>query len=363
MKIFHCNHCEHLLFFENTTCLGCGRQLAYLPDVALMSSLDPVGDGNWKSPLPEAEGKIYRLCKNYTDQQVCNWALPASDPQVLCVSCRMTRTIPDLWQPENRLAWYRLEVAKRRVIFTLLQLSLPVQNFDENPQQGLVFEFKSPSPGTQVVTGHANGVITINVAEADDVERERQKKAVHEPYRTVVGHFRHEIGHYFWDRLIGSCGQTDMFRELFGDERQDYAAALQSHYENGPSPDWQAYFVSSYASSHPWEDWAETWAHYLLMVDALETAAACGLSLKPSRRDEPSMSRLPPLVPSPRLPFDSLINNWFSLAYALNNFNRGLGVPDAYPFVLSSPAIAKLKYVHDLIQAKAEAAMRDSKPD
>jgi len=202
MKIFHCNHCEHLLFFENTTCLGCGRQLAYLPDVALMSSLDPVGDGNWKSPLPEAEGKIYRLCKNYTDQQVCNWALPASDPQVLCVSCRMTRTIPDLWQPENRLAWYRLEVAKRRVIFTLLQLSLPVQNFDENPQQGLVFEFKSPSPGTQVVTGHANGVITNNVAEADDVERERQKKAVHEPYRTVVGHFRHEIGHYYWDRLI-----------------------------------------------------------------------------------------------------------------------------------------------------------------
>jgi hypothetical protein len=349
MKTFHCNHCDHLLFFENTTCLGCGRQVAYLPDVALMSSLDPLPDGNWRSPIPEAEEKTYWLCKNYTDEQVCNWAIPSSDPQSLCLSCRLTRAIPDLSQDGHRQAWYRLEVAKRRVLFTLLQRELPLRSLEEDPVQGLTFEFKADTGEGEVLTGHANGVITINVAEADDVERERQKKAVHEPYRTIVGHIRHEVGHYYWQRLISTTAEIDTFREMFGDERKDYAAALQAHYEQGAVSNWQDNFVSAYASSHPWEDWAETWAHYLHMVDALETAAACGLSLRPRHPDEPSMTKVPSTVPPGKLEFASLINHWFPLTYALNNFNRGLGLPDAYPFVLSAPAIAKLQYVHDVI--------------
>ena len=349
MKIFHCNHCDHLLFFENTTCLKCGHQVAYLPDIALMSSLDPMEDGTWRSPILQAAGKTYRLCKNYTDEQICNWAVPASDPESLCASCRLTRTIPDLSQPGHRPAWYRLEMAKRRVIFTLLQLSLPLQSFEEDSERGLAFEFKADEPGAKVLTGHLNGVITIHVSEADDVERERQKRAVHEPYRTIVGHIRHEVGHYYWERLIGASTRVETFRSLFGDERQDYAAALQTHYDQGPPADWQDTFVSAYASAHPWEDWAETWAHYLHMVDSLETAAACGLSLDPYRRDEPSMTRVPSTVSPSELPFISLINHWFPLTYVLNNFNRGLGLPDAYPFVLSPTANAKLEYVHGVI--------------
>ena len=177
-----------------------------------MSSLDVKEDGTCRSPIPEAEGKIYRLCKNYTDEQICNWAVPASNPQSLCFSCRLTRTIPDLSQPGHRPAWYRLEMAKRRVIYTLLQLSLPLHSFEEDCERGLAFEFKADAPGAKVLTGHLNGVITIDVSEADDVERERQRKAVHEPYRTIVGHIRHEVGHYYWERLIGASTQVETFR-------------------------------------------------------------------------------------------------------------------------------------------------------
>jgi hypothetical protein len=298
MKTFHCDDCGHLLFFENTTCVHCGRHVAYLPDVAQVGSLDPAGSGTWCSTLPAAAGRAYRLCRNYTDEQVCNWAVAAADTHPLCVSCRLTQVIPDLSQGGHRQAWYRLEVAKRRAIYTLLQLRLPICNREDDPQRGLAFEFKTRAPnGTGVVlTGHANGVITINVAEADDAERERQRRAVHEPYRALLGHVRPEIGHYYWDPLIAASAAIGEFRALLGDERRDYAAALKTHYEQGSARDWPDYFVSAYASAHPWEDWAETWAHYLHMVDALETAAACGMSLHNA-----PMSRRCPRSPRRRL--------------------------------------------------------------
>jgi hypothetical protein len=240
-------------------------------------------------------------------------------------------------------------VAKRRVIFTLLQLRLPLHNREEDPAHGLAFEFKNGgSPCNAVVTGHADGTITINADESDDVERERQRKAVDESYRTLIGHIRHEVGHYYWDRLIGHRSEIEEFRKLFGDERKNYADALKEHYERGPAPNWTDRCVSAYASSHPWEDWAESWAHYLHMVDALETAAACGMALRPRRPDEPSMISVP-VASIWDLPFSALIDRWLPLTYALNNFNRGLGLPDAYPFVLSPLAIAKLQYVHELI--------------
>jgi hypothetical protein len=348
MKVFHCDHCGHLLFFENSICVQCHRKVAYLPDLALVGSLDQAGDGIWRSPPPAAARRVYRLCRNYTDEHVCNWAVSADDENPLCISCRLTRVIPDLTRDGHRQAWYRLEMAKRRVMFTLMQLRLPVVSRDEDPERGLAFEFKgdTPSQTGAVLTGHAQGVITINVAEADDVERERMKKAVHEPYRTLLGHVRHEIGHYYWDRLIKD-GAIEEFRALFGDERRDYGEALRAHYQNGPPPDWQEHYVSAYASAHPWEDWAETWAHYLHMVDALETAADCGLSLRPARADEPSMTKVSPRVSSGELGFQQLIDRWFPLTYALNNFNRGLGLPDAYPFVLSAPAISKLQFAYE----------------
>ena len=358
MRIFHCDHCDHLLFFENHSCVSCGRQLAFLPDIAELGSLDPGAAGTWVSPLAGASPNGYRLCENYTAHNVCNWAIAADDSHTLCSSCRLTRVIPDLSVTGNPENWYKLEVAKRRLVYTLLHLRLPVVNKVDDPGGGLAFEFMAdPANGdAPVLTGHASGLITINIAEADDAERERRRNALHEPYRTLLGHVRHEVGHYYWERLIAGTDRLEPFRALFGDERADYGAALQSHYQNGPPADWQGRFVTAYATAHPWEDWAETWAHYLHMTDTLETAAACGVSIRPRRRDEPALARVPAAAGSPDAAFDRLMASWFPLTYVLNNLNRGLGVPDAYPFVLSQPAIEKLRFVHDVIAASAATA-------
>ena len=360
MKIFHCDHCGHLLFFENNECVACGHRVAYLPDLQLVASLDPGDPGDpdsadgWRSPLPQAADGDYRLCKNYKIEGVCNWAVPPGDEGPFCRSCRITRTIPNLADPAHRPAWYRLEVAKRRLLFTLIELGLPVRNRTEDPERGLAFDFLADTTAgsAPVLTGHADGVITVNIAEADDAEREKRRTAMHEPYRTLLGHMRHESGHYYWDRLIAGTPELDQFRSVFGDERPDYAASLAGYYDRGAPADWQERFVSEYASSHPWEDWAETWAHYLHMVDTLETAAACGLSLKPRRRDEPALPKAPDPVSSQPVPFQRLIDSWYPLTYVLNNLNRGLGLADAYPFVLSAPAVAKLRFVDDVVKSQ-----------
>lgn len=358
MKIFHCDHCGQLLFFENVQCLGCTRPLAYLPDLGLVGSLDTAGNDLWQSPLPRAQGRRYRLCGNYRQHNVCNWAVEAESPHELCTSCRLTRVIPDLNVPGNREAWYRLELAKRRLVYSLVTLGLTVENKEDDSQSGLTFEFLSDPPQPQpdakpVLTGHAEGVITINLAEADDAEREKRRLAVHEPYRTLLGHFRHEVGHYYWDRLVRDGERLNAFRQLFGDEREDYAQALERHYQRGAPTEWQTRFVSAYASAHAWEDWAETWAHFIHMADALETATACGLSLRPARTDEPSLKAH---AAEPRLEsFQRMIDDWFPLTYVLNNLNRGLGLADAYPFVLMPPVIEKLRFIHETVMGSPAA--------
>jgi len=361
MKIFHCDHCGHLLFFENTECVSCRHRVAYLPDLRLVGSLDPDGTDKWRSPLARAAEGGYRLCQNYAVEAVCNWAVPAADDNPLCASCRTTRVIPNLADPANRAAWYRLEAAKRRLLFTLIELGVPIPNRLDDPERGLTFEFLGDADrDAPVMTGHADGVITVNIAEADDAERERRRTAMYEPYRTLLGHMRHESGHYYWDRLIAATIEIDEFRSLFGDERADYAAALSAYYDNGAPADWQERFVSMYATAHPWEDFAETWAQYLHMVDTLETAAACGLSLTPRRRDEPTAATIPePVSPQPAA-FSALIESWFPLTYVLNNLNRGLGHPDAYPFVLSPSAVAKLKFVDDVVGRAKVGVARES---
>ena len=358
MKIFHCGNCQSLLFFENFQCVKCGHLLAYLPDREEVGALEPAGEGLWRLPLPRRVGKgggagpTYRLCQNYTKENVCNWAVPVADPNPLCRSCRLTSVIPDLGQPGRREAWGKLETAKRRLLYTLFSLKLPLTGKAEVPDGGLTFRFLADpeTPGAPpVLTGHANGVITVNIAEADDSMREKRRNQMHEGYRTLLGHFRHEVGHHYWDRLIQDSDWIDEYRQLFGDERQDYGQALQRHYKEGPPADWQLRFVSHYASSHPWEDWAETWAHYLHMTDMLETALACGLSLRPKRSGEPAMKLNAAAVGPRARPFDLLIKDWFPLTYVLNNLNRSMGLPDGYPFVLSDPVIEKLRFVHQVV--------------
>ncbi len=344
MKIFHCDHCGHLLFFENTHCVNCGHLLAFLPDLLVIGSLDPADtEARWRSPLDRSNGE-YRLCENYRAAQVCNWAVEADAEDPFCRSCRLTRVVPDLSVEGHRTAWYRLEVAKRRLVYTLMTLRLQFES--------LAFEFLADAgpDAPPVLTGHAEGVITINVAEADDAERERRRQALREPYRTLLGHMRHESGHYFWTHLIEpDADRLARFRELFGDDREDYSAALQRHYDGGPRADWQDQFVTAYASAHAWEDWAETWAHYLHMTDTVETAAACGVSLRPRRADEPALPRVPANATGADGSFDALMASWYPLTYVLNNLNRGLGLADAYPFVLAAPVVEKLRFVHETV--------------
>ena len=342
MKVFHCDHCNQLLFFENVNCVRCGRALAYVPELADLVSLDPQGNGEWSSP--RARGKL-RLCQNYATHDVCNVALPADDPNALCRACRLTRTIPNLSKPANHKLWYDLEVAKRRLLYTLDELRLPIGD-------RLVFEFLE-----DVLTGHAGGVITVNIAEADDAERVRRRIDLGETYRTLLGHFRHEIGHYYWDELIRGSSWIEEFRALFGDERADYDAALHRHYAGAPA-NWQDRFVSAYATMHPWEDWAETWAHYLHMTDTLETAAACGFSLHPLRDDEPALSQVADPTGAP-VSFDRMMDGWSAITYLLNNLNRGLGNGDAYSFVLSVTSVQKLRFVHQVISSRRDQRNRN----
>jgi hypothetical protein len=251
-----------------------------------------------------------------------------------------------------------LEIAKRRLVFTLVALDLPVES-RAHVSSGIAFEFKADSPdpsAPRVLTGHTNGVITVNIAEADDSEREKRRHQLGEPYRTLLGHLRHESGHYYWPQLIERTPALDDFRLLFGDERGDYGGALAKYYQSGPPDGWPNQFVTAYASSHPWEDWAETWAHYLHMVDALETAAESGVQLKPPRPVDPALPNLVGIDRPAQLPFNRLIASWFPLTYVLNNLNRGLGLADGYPFVLSTPAIQKLEFVHRVITMRAASA-------
>ena len=349
MKVFHCDHCGHLLFFENVSCVSCGRALAYVPQLRDIASLDRATADRWTSPVSEID---LRLCQNYWQRDVCNWALPFDDPNSLCRACRLTRTIPNLSRAGNDRLWYKLEVAKRRLIYTLDQLGLPLDTKLEDPDRGLFFDFlEDGDPASKVMTGHLGGVITVNLAEADDAERMRRRMELGEPQRTLLGHFRHEIGHYYWERLVSGSDRLGAFRELFGDERADYSEAVARHYRDGPPLGWQNAHVTAYATMHPWEDWAETWAHYLHIVDTLETAAACGIALKPPRHDEPTLESVPDPTEPGAASFDQLMDSWGPITYVLNNLNRGLGNDDAYPFVLSAPAMQKLHLVHDVVRA------------
>jgi hypothetical protein len=364
MKTFHCDECQNLVFFENNRCLNCGHALAYLPDQTTMAAVPQNSDGVWRPKAAADSDQSYRLCANYQSQHVCNWAVPQSDPESLCQSCRLTHVIPDLSRTGQEV-WYRLEVAKRRLIYGLLSLHLPLSKQDANTPAGVSFSFLENAQGPngdsgRVLTGHNNGIITINIEEVDDIKREQQRLQHKEPYRTLLGHFRHEIGHYYWDRLIAGTAALEAFRAKFGDEREDYAAALQRHYSAGPPADWADRFISAYATCHPWEDWAESWAHFMHITDSLETAGAIGLSLTPRRPDEPTFTARADIAQSVVTNFDRMIEEWLPLSYVLNNLNRGLGLADSYPFVLSPPAIDKLRFVHDTV---VKAGLGNQNPD
>ncbi|MCB1777318.1 MAG: putative zinc-binding metallopeptidase [Candidatus Competibacteraceae bacterium] len=347
MKLFTCPGCGHATFFEGVLCTRCGSQLGFAPDILQMLVVQADGTA-------EHDQTNWRRCGNYWEFNDCNWLVDASDTTPLCISCRLNRTIPDLSVAGNQMLWHRLEQEKRRFVYSALRLKLPVAPKTESPG-GLAFDFMAdPDPSfherNRVLTGHENGLITINIAEADPVTREQMRAQMAEPYRTILGHFRHESGHYYWDRLVRDSSWLNEFRSLFGDERADYNESLRQNYEVGPPPDWPEHFVSSYASSHPWEDWAETWSHYLHMVDTLETAWGYGVTLNPRHADNATLFSSPEYDPYLMTDFDTLIEQWVPLTVALNSLNRSMGHDASYPFALATPVIDKLALVHRIVR-------------
>ena len=350
--------CNRPVFFRNTQCLHCFAQLGYEPFLGRIFALEPDAyPETWqlaRPHAPENPSQVYRRCANLNTAAACNWLVEVdSEATILqryCKSCRLNRVIPDLSIYENALLWGRIENAKRHVVSALVALGLPVASrISEDPQCGVAFDFlRSPANGPRIMTGHHNGLITLNIEEADDVKREQMRTSMHEPYRTLVGHIRHEVGHHYWDRLIANSHWLQKFRALFGDERADYRAALQRNYLQGPAPGWPNQYVSAYASVHPWEDWAETWAHYLHMVDALGTAMSFGM--KPETMSMPFDCWGPDVlcdyaeIDSER--FLSFLNSWLKLTAVMNELCRSMGQPDFYPFALSRPAVTKLHFVH-----------------
>lgn len=359
MQTFECQ-CGHLLFFRNTRCLRCGRRVGFSPEAGAMTALEPGTDGIWYVPdAGRVRGRGFRRCRNDVAHDICNWLLPADSDSDLCRSCRLNRTIPDLTEPRHITLWYRLETAKRHLLYTLYRLHLPVIGRDRDPEAGLAFDFLADSDaateftrpldgGNRVSTGHLNGVITINIAEADDVARTRIREQLGESYRTLIGHFRHEIGHYYWGLLVAGSEWLESFRDLFGDERADYAAALRTHYERGPGRGWEDRYISAYAACHPWEDWAECWAHYLHIVDTLDTAREFGFTRPvPWHRDPDG--------------FDRMMREWSTLTIGINAINRSMGLSDAYPFAINRPTWDKLAFIHHLVRRRtgqADAPLR-----
>ena len=306
--------CGRVVYFDNHSCGSCGRQLAFGPaTLSMQAEADP------------GSGLVF--CANRDAAIRCNWLADATGE--LCLACRSSEVIPTLSKPENLDRWRKLEQAKRRLIYDLLRLGLPV----DSDQLRFVFkEDRRTNPDVHeehVSIGHAEGVITINAAEADEVYREEMRALVNEPYRTLLGHFRHEAGHYYFDMILDDEGLAAA-RELFGDERQGYDEALRRYYREGPRAGWDNGFISAYASAHPAEDWAETWAHYLHMEAVLETAVTNDLLTEPFGADWKG--------------------TFVDFMIAVNEIMRSLGLADAYPFYVTPTVAAKIDFVKDAVQ-------------
>jgi hypothetical protein len=337
---FFCD-CGTEIFFDNNFCSVCGKTLGFDPERQTLLSFKQITAEDWQT-----EDSIFKLCSL---RQVigCNWLLSSQDSQSQCSSCRLTRTIPDQGIQKNRVRWARLEEKKRRSLYTLLRLGLPLDististsnnKLAHKPYPPLRFDFledqrTNPDVNTEFIySGHQDGIITLNAAEADDSFRAVNRELMNELYRTLLGHFRHELGHYY-AYLLEDVDSATAFQQVFGDRLQDYKTALERYYAEGPTQVWRENYITAYATSHPVEDWAETWAHYCHITDTLETAIAYGLIPQPK----------------PDTSITEKIADWTQLTVMLNALNRSMGVDDAYPFIITPKITEKLQLIDHLV--------------
>jgi hypothetical protein len=345
MKIFQCGFCNHPLYFESHTCENCGNLSGYRDSDRNMLSFS-----QYDTLLVSFYEKIeYKYCKN-KEYGVCNWLIDKYDPHEFCRACQLNRTIPNLREKSNFDKWRNLEVAKHRLIYQLQRIGLTLLS-KNSIEDGFCFDFVARQNNPKLMTGHAQGVITILLSEADSVLREQARLQLLEPYRTLIGHLRHEVGHYFWNVLImNNYYVLSEFRSLFGNEEVDYSSSLDRYYQQGAPANWQQSYISKYATSHPWEDWAETWAHYLHIMDMVETAYFFGLNVhsRGAVRDDADASFDPYTIDD----FDVIVRTCVPLSFAVNSITRAMGVPDVYPFVIAPPVVEKMKFIHRLLLPK-----------
>ena len=335
MKTFQCK-CGNRLFFENSSCLRCGQTVGFLVESLELVPTVPLADAPEGSP---------RACANFGND-LCNWLVHPDDEDTFCLACRLNVEAPAPGESNQELL-RNVEKAKRRLIFALLTLDLPVRPLSQHPN-GLGFVLRRGTKAKPVITGHSDGLITLDLREADPSRREKIRQDLSEDYRTLLGHFRHESGHYYWNLFFPDEPSRAEFRSLFGDERADYSQSLKKHYAS-PNTDYENTHVSSYATSHPWEDWAETWAHYLHIRDSWETSIAFGL------RTSKALGQS----------IDDHLDDWIELMIALNSMNRSMGHDDAYPFQLAVAVRKKLAFIDQIISAQVpqlKQSLRDSKP-
>ncbi len=351
MRTFQCS-CGETLFFDNTSCASCGAQVGFCPVCRSISPLHGSDENGFTCGNPSCRSSLIR-CYNYRVEKVCNRCVavePAGEP--LCDCCRYNETIPNLTVPGNREKWRRLEAAKRRLFYQLDMLRMPRGKASEGFDPPLAFDFKddivrsnsgmtcTTGEHETVMTGHANGRITINIQEADPVERERLRVQFNESHRSLIGHFRHEIAHYYWDLFVKNKDEQS-FKATFGDhEHPTYAESLERYYTAGPPSDWANRYPSAYASMHPWEDFAETFVMYLEMVGTLDTAHHTELGEGERYKN-----------------LDEMIEAYHKLGVAMNVMNRTMGLKDHLTRPLVPPVVDKLRYVHALVQ-RAQSAGR-----
>lgn len=318
----------------------------------MLTFTNPVGKGTlWFHNLTTANGTpvaydpqaraflpMPPFCAN-RDIIGCNWIAP--EEGAFCRSCAMTALAPDPQIPNAIPNWAETEAAKRWVLDNLGRW-----HWFRPEDSGTRPIFHMLADGvTTAAMGHGDGVVTISVSEADPVIRVTRREALDEPYRTMIGHIRHEIAHMLWWRLSLREDFLLAFREMFGDERVDYTSALQKHYNQGPPKDWELFYLTSYASSHPHEDWAETAAHLLHLTDITDSFVATELTSP----ELPGHGWSPYSEPDA----DLLIHVATTLATRVNHINRSMGLADVYLYAHSEKAHRKLAFVHNWLRRGA----------
>ena len=324
MRTYSCPSCANRLYFENSVCVSCGAALGYSRENDDIVVVDATG--RYLDP----EGRTWHVCRNL-GLSGCTWLTAVDGGQ--CFACDLTRVRPADDDAVGLAQFPVAERAKRQLVVELGRLGFPLRSRVDDPERGLCFDMLS-SVDENVVIGHADGVITIDLAESDDAHREKVRDRLGEPYRSMLGHLRHESGHYFQWILVDDEPLLSQCRELFGDDTASYQDAIDRHYDTGAPEDWQDSYISTYATMHPYEDFAETWAHFLHIADTIDSAVSTGLVSE-------AVAEIGP--------FSALVTQtWTPLVLSLNLINRSMGKDDLYPFVIPAPVLDKLDFVAGL---------------